>query len=106
MEEYDVHYAPQAVDDLRGIYAYISQSLLEPNTALKQTQRIRESVRSLQTMPARYPLAEFEPWHSLGIRKLPIDNYVVFYLVNAELHTVTVYRIFYGSRNIPEIIQK
>ncbi|MBR5618711.1 MAG: type II toxin-antitoxin system RelE/ParE family toxin [Clostridia bacterium] len=105
MEKYDVQYAPLAIEDLRNIYRYIAHSLLEPTTALKQTDRIREGIRSLSAMPSRHPLVDWEPWRSLQIRKLPIDNYMVFYSVNPEVHSVTVYRIFYGGRNIQEIAQ-
>jgi toxin ParE1/3/4 len=31
-------------------------------------------------MPFRYQLYEKEPWHSKGLRVLPIDNYLVFYM--------------------------
>ena len=105
MEKYDVQYAPLAIEDLRNIYRYIAHSLLEPTTALKQTDRIREGIRSLSAMPSRHPLVDWEPWRSLQIRKLPIDNYMVFYSVNPEVQSVTVYRIFYGGRNIQEIAQ-
>jgi len=41
----------------------------------------------------------------MGMRKVPVNNYLVFYLVeNADL-TVTVVRIFYGGRNVEEIIR-
>ena len=105
MEKYAVHYAPLAIEDLRNIYSYIAHTLLEPTTTLMQTDRIREGIRSLSAMPSRHPLVDWEPWYSLQIRKFPIDNFVVFYVVNTEMRSVTVYRIFYGGRNIQEIIQ-
>lgn len=105
MEKYAVQYAPLAIEDLRNIYAYIAHTLLEPTTARKQTDRIREGIRSLDSMPTRHPLVDWEPWQSLQIRKLPIDSYMVFYSVNSEQRSVTVYRIFYGGRNIQEIAQ-
>lgn len=104
MEEYAVQYAPLAIEDLRNIYAYIAHMLMEPTTALKQTDRIREGIRALSVMPSRHALVDWEPWRSLQIRKLPIDNYLAFYSVNSEERSVTVYRIFYGGRNIQEII--
>lgn len=104
MENYAVQYTPLAVEDLRNIYAYIARTLLEPSTALKQTDRIREGIRSLSAMPSRHAIVDWEPWRSLQIRKMPVDNYVVFYSVNPELHSVTVFRIFYGGRNIQEIV--
>ena len=103
MEEYTVQYAPLAVEDLRNIYAYIAHTLSEPATALKQTDRIRKGIRSLSVMPSRHALVDWEPWRSLQIRKLPIDNYIVFYSVNPDVCSVTVYRIFYGGRNIQEM---
>ena len=106
MEKYTVQYAPLAVADLRNIFGYIAHTLLEPSTALNQTNRIREGIRSLSTMPSRHALVDWEPWRSLQIRKMPIDNYVVFYSVDTETYFVTVYRIFYGGRNIQDLLQK
>lgn len=104
MEKYTIQYAPLAVEDLRNIYGYIAHTLLEPSTALKQTDRIREGIRSLSAIPSRHALADWEPWRSLQVRKMPIDNYVVFYSVDTEARSVTVYRIFYGGRNIQEVL--
>ena len=54
-----------ALDDLREIYVYIANELLVPETAAAQVGRIRKEVRSLDFMPARYTLVEWEPWHSM-----------------------------------------
>ena len=42
----------------------------------------------------------------MGMRKFPVGNYVVFYYVIHEKNTVIVNRIFYGGRNIENIIQE
>ena len=65
---------------------------------------IRKEVRSLDFMPARYTLVDWEPWHSMKMHQLPVDNFIVYYLVDDEKRTVTVARIFYGGRDIEEII--
>ena len=59
-----------------------------------------KSIRSLDFMPARYTLVEWEPWHSMKMHQLPVDNFIVYYLVDDEKRTVTVVRIFYGGRDI------
>ena len=33
-------------------------------------------------MPSRYSLVDWEPWKSMGMHKVPVDNFVVYYTVN------------------------
>ena len=73
-------------------------------TATAQLGRIRKEVRSLDFMPARYALVDWEPWHSMKMHQLPVDNFIVYYLVDDEKRVVTVARIFYGGRDIEGII--
>ena len=99
-----VSYSGEALDDLRDIYTYIANELLVPETAAAQVGRIRKKIRSLDFMPARYALVEWEPWHSMGMHQLPVDNYIVYYLVDDEAGIVTVVRVFYGGCDIEGII--
>lgn len=81
---YRVRYSPAAREDLKGIYGYIAYVLKEGGTAAKQTDRIRKGIRSLDTMPERHRAVEWEPWASLGMRRMPVDNYVIYYLVDKK----------------------
>lgn len=103
-KSYDIIYSPQAFLDLTGLYEYIRFTLEVPKTAEKQVNHIRNAVRSLETMPMRYPLVGWEPWCSKGIRRVLIDNYTVFYQVDENETTVTIIRIFYSGRNIENIV--
>lgn len=103
-DSYNVGYSVDALGDLREIYSYIANELLVPETAAAQLGRIRKEVRSLDFMPARYTLVEWEPWHSMKMHQLPVDNFIVYYLVDDKERTVTVARIFYGGRDIEGII--
>jgi plasmid stabilization system protein ParE len=101
---YSVIYSLEAMDDLREIYLYIAFTLKMPDTAKKQVNRIRKEIRSLDFMPSRYSLVEWEPWKSIGMHKVPVDNFMVYYTVNDYNSTVTVIRIFYGGRDVKNII--
>ena len=101
---YNVGYSVDALGDLREIYSYIANELLVPETAAAQLGCMRKEVRSLDFMPARYTLVEWEPWHSMKMHQLPVDNFIVYYLVDDEERAVTVARIFYGGRDIEGII--
>lgn len=67
--------------------------------------RIRRMIRSLDSLPSRYSLVDWEPWKSMGMRKVPVDRFVVYYTVNNDERTVTVIRIFYGGRNIENLLK-
>lgn len=99
-DSYKVEYSVDALDDLREIYYYIANKLLVPETAVAQVGRIRKKVRSLNLMPNRYALVEWEPWNSMKMHKLPVDNFIVYYLTDDEQKMVTVVRVFYGGRDI------
>ena len=75
-DSYNVGYSVDALGDLREIYSYIANELLVPETAAAQLGRIRKEVRSLDFMPARYVLVEWEPWHSMKMHQLPVDNFI------------------------------
>ena len=97
-----VNYTEDAEQDLQDIYEYISDVLFEPVIAEKQANRIMDAVNSLDHMPLRYRLYNSEPWYTKGLRVLPVDNYLVFYLTDESQNTVAIIRIMHGSRNIEE----
>ncbi len=103
-EDYIIHYSQDALNDLREIYSYISNKLLQTENAESQINKIRKCIRSLEFMPSRYILVDWETWHSLKMHQLSIDNFIVFYLVDNEKNTVTIVRIIYGGRNIENMI--
>ncbi len=105
MTVYHVQYAAQAVDDLRNIYRYLAEELQAPQAAQRQVDRIRKIIRMLNTSPARFPTVGWEPWASMGMRQVPVNNYVVFYLVEENCQTVSVVRIFYSGRDIEDIVR-
>ena len=95
-----VNYTEDAEQDLQSIFDYISGVLLEPVTAANQTNRIMDVADSLDHMPLRYRLYDKEPWRSRGLRVMPVDNYLVFYLPDETKKTVAIIRIMYGGRDI------
>ena len=99
-------YTFTAHKDLREIYEYIAYTLLVPETARSLTEKIISEIRSLEEYPERNPLYRDEPWHSQGVRFLPVKNYLVFYTVKSETWTVSVARIMYGGRDISRQLEE
>lgn len=100
MSLWEVVYTEQAENDLRHVYEYIAFSLLEPAIANRQTRRIINAIAGLGQMPLRFQRLEIEPWHSRGLRVMPINNYLVFFLPVTSRKIVIVIRIMYSKRDI------
>ncbi len=101
-----IKYTKQALEDLKAIYEYIAFKLLVANTARKQVRRIAKAIKTLDFMPERFKIYREEPWKSLNMRCLPVDNYIVFYLLQEKTYTVNIVRIIYGGRNISQQLKE
>ncbi|MDD4169972.1 MAG: type II toxin-antitoxin system RelE/ParE family toxin [Desulfotomaculaceae bacterium] len=93
-----------AADDLQTIAEYITYELLEPVIAKKLVGKIKEVVMSLDKLPTRHALVTDERLAAQGIRKLIVENYIVFYVVSEKDETVTVIRIIYGRRDWEQLL--
>ena len=98
--KYDVRLSKQAETDLRDIFEYIAFELLAPENAASQLDRIEKKILSLSDFPEKFRLYEREPWKSRNTRIVPIDHYVIFYILNKENAVVTVIRVMYSGRDI------
>ncbi len=101
-----VVYTYQARQDLMDIYIYIAYSLLVPETGQRITEQIMEQAKSLASMPERNPLYKDDPWHSRGVRFLPVKNYLIFYTIDPAAEIVSISRILYGGRDISRQLEQ
>ncbi|MDD6488910.1 MAG: type II toxin-antitoxin system RelE/ParE family toxin [Clostridia bacterium] len=97
--EYKVKLTPQAVEQIQQTVSYISHNLLEPETAKRWSVLLKKEINSLNFMPQRFPLTEEEPWHSYGIRKMTIKNFLVYYLIDDDKKQVSITAVIYGRHN-------
>ena len=102
---YSIIYSPESLDDLRSIYMYIAYELCAGDAAKRQVDRIRSAIRKLDTFPEGHSHIDWEPWASIGMHYLPVDNYIVYFLVNNNSQSVSIVRIFYGGRDVEQIIR-
>lgn len=99
MKCYKILMTEPAADDLLKIAEYVARELREPTTAQKLVSKIKEAVMSLAEMPTRYTKVADERLAAQGIRKLPLENYIIFYVVSERDGTVTIVRILYSRRD-------
>lgn len=98
MKQYVVRITDRALADMEEIYNYIAIQLQAPENAMGQYNRIAEAIEELYVFPERVKLMESEPERVMGLRKLVIDNYSVFYVI--EGMDVIVTRVLYSAMDI------
>ena len=99
MEQYEVKITEPAQRQLQEIVRYIAEDLQEKRTALRMLDTLEKEILSLSTLPNRVALTEEEPWHSAGIRKMLVKNYLVYFWVNEEQKQVQITAVVYGWRD-------
>lgn len=87
--KYLVEITDAALEDMDAIYCYIRNTLHAADSAAAQYDRIAEGILSLEEMPLRYGVAQFEPCLSAQLRRMLVDRYSVFYLVREARVIVT-----------------
>lgn len=97
MEKYNIEYSKESKEDLIGIKQYIKYNLQEPETAQKLISKIRKEISSLKHNPKICSIIDDDLIKKLEIRKLIVDNYIVFYRIKND--NVEIVRIMYGRRN-------
>lgn len=102
--DYQVKLTPKAHEDLDRIYSYITGELYAPVAANSLLEKIEASIMRLRDFPFAYGLVDDGFLRSKGYRKLIIDNYIAFYVVNEKAKQVIVMRVLYGRRKYQDIL--
>lgn len=98
MKRYTVQITNEALADMEQLYYHIAYVLQAPDAAMAQYDRIADAILTLDTLAERVHVMEAEPERSRGMRRLLVDNYSVFYVIQGE--TVTVTDVLYSASDI------
>lgn len=104
MTEYEIQIENAAERDMYNILTYITETLKEPALALRIYKSIKEQIDKLSTLPARNRVVDDQPYASIGVRRLFVENYVVFYFIDETVLTVNVIRVLYNRREWRSIL--
>ena len=97
--KYDINITESAQKDLENIYFYISEELLENESAIDTITEIKEKIFSLGIMPSRYSFVNDFSLVKMGYRHINVKNYIILYLIDEKKKTVNIARIVHGRMN-------
>jgi len=103
---YNINITKPAETDLLDAATYIMDQLQNPTAANRLLDEVEKAVQSLDTMPQRYPVVNDDVLARLGYRFMPVQNYLVFYIIREEINTVVIHRFLYGRRDWLTILKE
>ena len=98
MKHYTVEITNEALADMEQLYNHIAYVLQAPENAMDQYNRIADAILTLETLAERIRIMESEPERSKEMRRLLVDNYSVFFVIQGDKVIVT--DVLYGASDI------
>ncbi|RKX83141.1 MAG: type II toxin-antitoxin system RelE/ParE family toxin [Spirochaetes bacterium] len=99
MKNFSLIISDTAAKDLSEINSYLKNELSYPDSAKLLLKKIRKETSKLKELPFLFPLVADEILAARKIRKLSIDNILIFYILTENEKTVTVIRILHARRD-------
>ena len=93
--KYSVLIYPKAENDLSEIKTYFEEVL--KTTSISLFEKFFKEIDNLEDNPYAYPLLKDPHLNHLGYRIIPIDNFIVFFIIKDK--EVQIHRFLYGRRN-------
>lgn len=93
---------PLARIDMEQIFAYISSELCNPSAAVNQIDAFESAFENLCGFPESCPFVDNEYVKDKTLRKLVVNNYLVFYRVKES--EIQIIRVLYGMRDFENLL--
>jgi addiction module RelE/StbE family toxin len=101
---YTIKMTPKAADDLDSIYIDILEELFATSASTNILERIEKEIMILKEFPFSCNHVADEYLRNKGYRKLIVDNYIVFYLIEEENDQVIIMRVLYGKQKYENLL--
>lgn len=99
MNSFQVLITPDAENDLIELRDYIAEGLLSPQVAREYLRFVRAEIGKLSYLANIFEPIPDEPWHSRGIRRIAVKNYLIYYRIDIDSNYVYVLNVIYGKRD-------
>ena len=103
---YDVEVTQIAEQDYNRAEDYIKNELYNQKAAAGLAKKLHEAIKDLSFFPKKYPVCNDDYLRLWEIRFVPVNNYLLFYIVREDEKTVYVLRFLYGRRIWQKILRK
>lgn len=103
--KYSYRFTEKAEQDFDEILRYISFDLANPIAAQNLGRKIFEKIDMIRAFPDSCTLVDNEFLSDKSVRKLLVDNYIIYYKAHFDEKMISIVRIIYGKRNLDETLK-
>ena len=103
---YEIHITHAAERDLNSATDNIEFVLLNPQAADDLLDEAEKKIGELSTFPEKFALVDDPVLKAWGIRFTLVKNYIAFYVISEDNHTIYVMRFLYGKRDWITILKQ
>ena len=100
--KFELKIFPLAQTDMEQIFKYIAVELCNPTAAIEQINDFEKAFENVCSFPESCPYINNEYVKDKSLRKLIVNNYIVFYRIKGN--EVQVVRVLYGMRNYETLL--
>ena len=99
MNEYGVRGNKAGIRADEKIVHYISNDLMAPDATDNLLDKMKAEITKLSSFPKKHALIDEEPWRTEGVRKIVVNNFLIYYWVDDENNRVQVTAVIYSRRD-------
>lgn len=103
--KYSYRFTEKAEQDFDEILHYISVDLANPIAAQDLGIKMFEQIDMVRAFPDSGAPVDNEFLSDKTVRKLSVDNYIIYYKAHYDDKIISVLRIVYGKRNLDAILK-
>ena len=85
---YSIHITNKGEQDITEAVDHIEFTLLNPTAADNLLDTIEAEIEKLSFMPEKHPIIDDPVLKGWKIRMIPVKNYLAFYVIDDNSHTV------------------
>ena len=100
--KYEIKIFPLARLDMEQIFEYIAVNLCNPTAAICQINNFEKALEYVCIFPESCPQVNNEYVNDKSLRKLVVNNYIIFYRVKKTESQIV--RVLYGMRNYEDLL--
>lgn len=103
--KYSYKFTEKAERDLDSTLSHIKFDLKNPSAAAAFGKKVFDAVDNIREFPLSGMIVENDFLSNKDVRRVIVDNYVMYYTANDDEKTIYIIGIVYGKRNLEDILK-
>jgi toxin ParE1/3/4 len=101
---YTIKYNEESLQELQEIFDYIA--IDSRKRAIDYMEKMSKCIEQLSVFPNIGSKGKYHEFQEYGIRMLPFENYLIFYIIKEQKQEIGIIHVLHGSREYIELFKQ